>query len=160
MGIYDEIVVHAGYFVHTIHRSWSWLVDCGWPKSVSPAGEQLDCGCRTNAMVGLNLLWIILARSRGTSSSQQSRSHFYKQLTNTAFYGEKGQSQECEANRQIKWIRFYCFETDIQINVPLAWDYNFRPLAHKEKQCNTNGNGLHLAQGDITSSTAVVHVTL
>ena len=95
-----------------------------------------------------------------SSSSQQSRSHFYKQLTNTAFYGEKGQSQECEANRQIKWICFYCFETDIQINVPLAWDYNFRPLAHKEKQCNTNGNGLHLAQGDITSSTAVVHATL
>ena len=86
-----------------------------------------------------------------SSSSQQSRSHFYKQLTNTAFYGEKGQSQECEANRQIKWICFYCFETDIQINVPLA---------HNEKQCNTNGNGLHLAQGDITSSTAVVHATL
>ena len=64
-----------------------------------------------------------------SSSSQQSRSHFYKQLTNTAFYGEKGQSQECEANRQIKWICFYCFETDIQINVPLA---------HKEKPGKNN----------------------
>ena len=49
----------------------------GWPKSVSPVGEQLDCGCRTNAMVGLNLLWIILARSHGAAAAASSQGHTF-----------------------------------------------------------------------------------
>ena len=69
-------------------------MDCGWPKSVSPVvGEQLDCGCRTNAMVGLNLLWIILARSHGAAAASSQGHTFTNNLQTLHSTERKGRAR-------------------------------------------------------------------
>ena len=68
-----------------------WVVD-GRKVSLL-GGEQLDCGRRTNAMVGLNLLWIILARSHGAAAASSQGHTFTNNLQTLHSTERKGRAR-------------------------------------------------------------------